>query len=85
MSGFPNTSASTFTVGINIGGTDYDVINFQPNPASTRSWFVGFRAITGVGVGSYTPKLRLKRTAGTGTLTLDTNDNASFVIGELPK
>ena len=83
---FSQTAVDTFKLGINIGGTDYDIANFQCQPINTRYNFVGFRLITGIAAGAYTPILRVKRTSGgTGTVAVDANDCASWLICEAPK
>jgi hypothetical protein len=74
-------------LGINIAGTDYDVCLALITQASVLAGtWVGFSTITGVAAGSYTPKLRAKRSAGSGTLTVDvTNSTVAFLVAELPK
>lgn len=72
-------------VGVNIGGTDTDVmITYHSNVGTIQGSYVGFKTIPSVAAGAYTPKLRALRLAGTGTLTVDTLVNVSFLIGEVP-
>jgi hypothetical protein len=70
---------------ININGTDYDVKLVFISPLGsldgTQSAVV---RVTGVTAGSWTPKLRVKRTSGTGTLTVDSLCNVSFRVAEIP-
>ncbi len=87
ISMYSATSGTTAgKVGINIGGTDTDVILTWHSAASTiQGSYVGFKKITGVAAGALTPKLRALRTSGSGTLTVDSLVNVAFLVGEVPK
>jgi hypothetical protein len=82
------TSAATTGAmfGVNIGGTDYDVIRHSHNTAGTsiRLPFSGFAFVAaGVAAGNYTVQGRWRRTAGAGTLTRDNNDWLSIEAMEV--
>lgn len=83
---YPATAGSTVAMlGVNIGGTDYDTKTATLSTLGTiGGTHVGARVITSVGAGSYTVKLRAKRTSGSGTLTVDSLCNESFLILEQP-
>lgn len=81
-----NTSVpSAWIFGINIGGTDTDIVRREiTTNAGSHYETIGFRQITGVAAGSYTPAIRMKRVSGTGSIGIDNNDTIMLLVGELP-
>jgi hypothetical protein len=65
------------------GSTDYDVAHFFFNPGVQHLPVAGTAPITGLVAGVYTVTARWRRTAGTGTLTVDSNDWLSMDLNEV--
>lgn len=85
LSGFSTVTGTDFRVGVNVDSTDYDLVKMAFNTANTHTALpTGAVRITGLAAGTYTVKLRAKRPAGTGTLTVDSGDSVSMVIHERP-
>jgi hypothetical protein len=76
------TGNSAARFGVQINGTDYDVVNRHINPASTHGEASGVRYITGVPAGAYTVQGRWRRSAGTQTLTRATDNWLSIAARE---
>lgn len=83
---YPTVAGSTVAMlGVNIGGTDTDVKTATLSTSGTiGGTHMGFATIASVAAGAYTVKLRAKRTSGSGTLTVDSLCNVSFLVGEIP-
>lgn len=82
VSGWVTVATTSMKVGIRIGSTDYDVATYIYNTVSDHRTFIGRARITGVAAGSYTPQLRVLRSAGTGLFNIDSADTVSFQIEE---
>lgn len=82
---FTTVASTQLDFGINVGGTDYDVVRGDSNLASTHETYVGFLQIAGVAAGAGSPKVRFRRNSGTGAITINTGDTVAYLIGELPK
>lgn len=65
---------SRLVLGVSESGTDYEVHSRDINTANSHSEGSALRKITGLAAGSHTFRLRWKRTSGSGTITMDTND-----------
>jgi hypothetical protein len=82
---YVGVNATTAVFGIGIGGADTDVVQCYCSTSGTVAGTrVGLARITGLAAAAYTPKVRAKRTAGTGVLTVDSLCNMAFFIAELP-
>lgn len=80
------TNPSTVKIGVNINGSDYDVIIHSYNTANSHMPVPqGCVRITGLAAGVYTVKLRALRVSGTGTLNIDSNDNVLIICEEVAK
>jgi len=82
---YSTVTSTGATIAANIGGTDTDAFIAYSSAGNTVTPHGGLVKITGIGAGSYTVKLRAKRTSGTGVLTVDSLCNVSFTLIELPK
>lgn len=81
---FYSTAADTRVVfAVSDGTTDYEVAPYYINGANEHKTVVGRIKISGLGIGSYTFKLRWKRTDGSGTITIDTNDTLCLSVQEV--
>jgi hypothetical protein len=69
--------------GVQIGGTDYDVVSQTINVTNTHVNISGFSYLTGVPAGSYTVQGRWRRAAGTGSITRNNEDWLSISVKEL--
>lgn len=83
LSGQSSATNTGVKIGVNINGTDTDVILFAFSSANVHHTLpTGYARISGLAAGTYTVKLRAKRTSGTGTFTIDANDTVSFRVEE---
>lgn len=77
------TGNSAVRFGVQIGGTDYDIVNRHINPASTHAQASGTRHIESIPPGVYTVQGRWRRSAGTQTLTRGTDNWLSISAEEV--
>lgn len=86
LTGWRTNSIANARWGVGIGGTDYDVVEFELTTMfNAHIQTVGWVKITGVAAGSYTVQGRVKRKSGTGTITSDSSDTFALLVIELPK
>jgi hypothetical protein len=69
--------------GVQIGGTDYDVVSQTINTINAHTNISGFSYLTGVAAGAYTVQGRWRRAAGAGSITRNTEDWLSISVKEL--
>ncbi len=85
VSCYISVAATAVNFAVSVAGTDNAFAGMNINPANTHTTLVGFAKATGVDAGPASPKLRFKRTGGTGAVTIDTGDYVAILVGELPK
>jgi hypothetical protein len=61
--------------------TDYEV--FRGGEIATHNSYSGMRRITGIAAGTYTCKVRIRRSYGSSSIAWDQNDSYSLVIREV--
>lgn len=81
MSGWQATSAAVATIGVNISGTDNDVIRRGFNTLSSHLHLGGERYFSGMAAAAYTFTARVK--VASGTFTVDTQDTFSMTVEEV--
>lgn len=70
---------------INFASTDRDLILHEiTSAAGTHRNAIGWTIFTGVGAGNFNVRVRIKRNAGTGDMTVDATDTCSLLLVELP-
>jgi hypothetical protein len=79
---FASGSSQVLSVGLSIGGTDYDVSRFLFPTAAFRALFSGTRVITGVGAGSLAIKPRF-RAAGASSVQFVSGDQVYYSVIEI--
>lgn len=81
ISCYQSTASTTFTFGVTVAGTDYDVIanTFNANN-NTHEGFSGTREISSIPKGTYTVPIRYK--CSSGTLTVGAGDTACLTVEE---
>jgi hypothetical protein len=83
-----NTAMSTTVantsvrLGINIDSTDYDCVTVHINPPNQHTQMSCTFVISGPTAGAKTVQARWRRTLGTGTLVMDTNDWTNVTVTE---
>lgn len=78
------TGAGGVQFGIHDGSADNDGSKCYLNAANDHQAFTGIVRLTGLAAGAHTLTLRVKRTAGSGTMTWDGNDYAWMTVEEVP-
>jgi len=84
VSGWANTASCFGDIGLRFGSSAYDfpVTYISLGYVSTHRSFSGHQLLGGIPSGSYTVSMLIRRTSGTGTITLDSNDTLSYTIWE---
>lgn len=77
-----DTASRTLTVGVNDGTTDTDLTRIFFNTATEHLFTLGGAIIPAKETGAYTLQLRAKN-SGTGTMTIDANDEVSVLAWEV--
>lgn len=79
-----NAALTTVRFGVRINGVDTDVAHMEIPDANKHVALSGVTTVTGLLAGTYTVQVRYRRTAGAGTLQVDSNDWLSLAVEEVP-
>ena len=82
MSAYADGGANGFMIGINDGTADHDVASHYFNPSLTHMLASGSISLSGLNAGTYTFKLRWKKTSGGNTIHANADDAAYLKVTE---
>lgn len=82
VAGLRITSPGTMFLGVNINGSDFDMVKSDINTANNHWSYSAARRFTHMTAGLHTCVLRWKRTSG-GDLAADGNDSANLEVDEI--
>ena len=80
---FDSGAGQLMTLGLSIGGTDYDVARYQFDGAVNRRPFSGQRIITGVAAGSLAVKPRFKAAGASAVVFYANSDYVHYSLLEV--
>lgn len=78
---FTSGVSQVMRLGLSIGGTDYDIAQFEYPAATNRNVIAGIREISGISAGTLTIKPRF-RAGAASIIRFDTTDIVSFSVEE---
>ncbi len=83
ISTFATANGTGMRGGVLVNGVDYDVLNKFHNSASVHASEPGIATITDLPAGDWPISVRWRRSAGSGEIRVDTNDNVHIRVLEV--